>query len=227
MLYASHRHTGQMARQRYQVTISADTRNFNLRNAVNALGYTGQGAAEVTVVIAPGVIVGSTSTASHGFDTGSWPPGSSVTLTIGAGAYLVGRGGDGGNNGGGLGAGGAPGAPGGPAFVARLPTTIDSRGTIAGGGGGGSGGNDTVSGVDSPWGGGGAGDLPGYGGTLTTGGARHLDSEGGSGNPGNGGALGQPGQAGDRAGGAAGAAVDGNSFITWVAAGTRLGAINP
>jgi hypothetical protein len=147
------------------------------------------------------------------------------------------------------------GAPGGPALRALVPVSIDNKGKIWGGGGGGGGGASQYLGAGGGGGagkiaggggqgivyGGEAGNLPGY-----PGGAGTLSSGGNGAQPtscddagcvvvGPSGAGGGPGQAGfpggvacgsTPSGGAAGPAVIGNTFITWVATGDRKGPIN-
>jgi hypothetical protein len=230
MLYASGRQLGASARITLALTLSANARNVNLRALANAAGYQGTAPVDLKVTIAAGVVIGSTSTSTYSLDTGTWPNGTRLTMTIASGATIAGCGGDGGNNGGGLNAGGSPGTAGGPALRVQVPITITNSGTIGGGGGGGSGANDSIGGTDSPFGGGGAGDMPGGSNTfnratLTTGGPVHRDSAGGDGVPGKGGDLGMPGESGSRAGGAAGIAVTGNAQIQWAAQGSVLGPI--
>lgn len=225
----------------FPIIIAASGRDVVIRDLVNAFGYDGSSPVVVDVVVNAGVVIGSTSTATHALDSGSFPLGSFIRLTIQAGASVVGKGGDGS---GAFSQNPAPAAlPGGPALRAQVVMEITNLGTIGGGGGGGGGGTDGVGNSDAPYGGAGAGDMLGRSGrqaynndsapdtydpatnaTLTTGGAGHNDA-GNSG--GAGGNLGQAGaSAGGSNGGAAGAAVNGNSFITWISNGTRLGAIN-
>jgi hypothetical protein len=248
----------------FNQTISSNTNDYNLRNAAIAAGWNQVLVLQATVTINSGVFVGSTSTGSAGFTTGSsFPVGS--TLAIINNGSIVGRGGNGGGgnastnfagSGGGGGAGvvnssggigqtgsnngspggnttggsggasrvflgpptpvdtgsnGNPGGNGGLALLVSYPTSIQNNGTIGGGGGGGGqggGGFQAASprsfGINA---GGGAGG--GLGSAGTKGGDKPSPS------PGIGGA-----------GGAAGAAVNGNSNITWLATGTRLGAIS-
>lgn len=142
---------------------------------------------------------------------------------------------------------------GGTALRTRIPTVVTNNGTLAGGGGGGGFvGGYTLNGATSGGqaGGGGAGNSVGVGGSLTheyygglanasngtatTGGAG--SSYAGDGTGGSGGALGQAGADGTyytfgggsapTGGGAAGKYADGNSYITWNVAGTRLGGVS-
>jgi hypothetical protein len=208
---------------------------------------------DIPVVIDPGVQVYSTSTSSPALDIGSWPEGGvNITLTIRTGAVITGAGGGGGAGGTAGGGNGSAGSAGGTALYTRQDVTVANSGTIQGGGGGGGGGGcatveiapgefaDALGGG----GGGGAGRAGGAGanflaadGTLSAGGSGGsgttlLGATGGSG--GTGGAPGSSGSAGSSAtggdtngsggaGGAAGNAVDGDSQITYSAAGTITG----
>lgn len=109
-------------------------------------------------------------------------------------------------------------------------------GTDGGGGGGGGIGNGAGGGAGGgsyPYGG--SAGNPGQAGTLTSGGSGGLATPAGF-NGGPGGSYGAAGTKGEgpvgtsggypRPGGAAGAAVTGDSFITWVATGTRNGPIS-
>jgi hypothetical protein len=147
------------------------------------------------------------------------------------------------------------GGAGGPALQMRLATTLTNNGSIWGGGGGGGGGR-ARGGNEAPKGGGGGGagaglvaNAGGVGGTGAAGagatGASGTLTSGGNGGAaggigaGTGGAGGGPGLAGsaatggegtcsqaNAAGGAAGSAVLGNSFITWITVGDRRGPLN-
>jgi hypothetical protein len=149
-----------------------------------------------------------------------------------------------------------PGGSGGPALRAQIPVTVANNGSIWGGGGGGGGGADgyfVIPGTDSTYGelGGGGGGGAGFGagggsgsagtasagGTGGAGGWYQSPSSYSAGAGGNGGGPGQAGATGGGdvniftcygpgAGGAAGAAVVGNSFITWTATGDRRGPLN-
>lgn len=212
----------------FNQTISANTQNYNLRAAAVTAGWDQVKALNAVITVAPGVVVGSASTGSYGFDTGvTFPSGTSLTLVIGSGAYVVGMSGSGG-----IGAYGYlsytsyPGGGGGPALRAQQAISITNNGTIGGGGGGGGGGAGSVSGSGKsatpyygPSGGNGAGYTTLSGASVTTG-------QAGSGGSGAGGGLGSGGGWSVGAGGAAGAAVNGNSNITWVTPGTRLGGIS-
>jgi hypothetical protein len=238
------------------VTISASANNLNLWNYLVANGWSNSGQPGTWLVsIATGAVIGSTSSGTAAFDTGTFPAGSSLQLSNNG--SIVGKGGNGG--GGGSWASFncvAPsgGQPGGPALQMRLVSTVANNGSIWGGGGGGGGGGavgSVLSGAASPTGGGGggggAGSVAGVGGAGgggtfpgTQGGSGTLSSAGGGGPGGQGsppgGGGGNPGLAGSvgasgvvcpgAGGGAAGSAVLGNSFITWSAVGDRRGPLN-
>lgn len=212
----------------FNPTIAANTLNYNVKTAAIAAGWDQISPLVSTVTVNAGVYVGSSTTGGYGFDTGSsYPAGSSLTLVNNG--FIIGAGGAGAP--GWPTAGGPAATAGGTALIARVPLKITNSGTIGGGGGGGGGGQNSGNTYQGGGGGGGAGYNGGAGGggypggspgTYTTGGA------GGAGTPagGAGGNLGAAGSAGSSSAGAgAGAAVSGNANITWLAAGTRLGAI--
>jgi hypothetical protein len=198
----------------------------NLRTMCDQLGYTGSNPARVNVFVGP---QGSATTGAVGgltaggpaMDTGTFPTGSVVMLTVLDNGYISGRGGDGGD--------GQPitggtvslptygsvvvGSDGGDGLYVRTDTILYNYGRIQGGGGGGSGGLASGS-VTGPGGGGGAGYFPcarGRQGTYPSGlgfsgggnGARGVLNQPGlgggvnNGGPaGTGGTGGEPGQAG-------------------------------
>lgn len=236
----------------FSQTISGTVTNYNLRSAAIANGWDQIVPLSATITVASGAIVGATSTSAYAFDTGSnFPVASTLALTIQNGGYVVGSGGNGGNGGYDYSLFATAGSNGGAAVRVQAPMSIANYGTIGGGGGGGGGGSGSYchcsfltlsfsgsgggGGAGYAVGGGGVGALsqgkPGAPGTLTAGGVGGgvvYQSDYG----GNGGNLGSPGGAGgpgtyshNGAGGAAGAAVVGNSYVTWTATGTRLGAI--
>jgi hypothetical protein len=263
----------------YNPVLSGNNTNFNLKAGAIAAGWDGTIPLTAVVTLADGAIVGSSSSGSYAFDTGaSFPVGTSLSLIIGTGSYIVGAGGVGS-----LAGNIASGGSGGPALRAQQAITIVNNGTIGGGGGaGGYGGGAYYSqsvtneyGTQSQTtysggggGGGGAGyivgsggapyytgtsegiqvwEQPGAVGTLTAGGnggiygGRYMTINGVGGPYGGyggaGGGLGVAGATGNpysnssyyyspAAGGAAGAAVIGNSNITWATTGTRLGGIS-
>ena len=219
-------------------TISSNTLNYNVYSAAIAAGWNGTTPLSATITIGSGVYVGSSSTSSFAFDTGtSIPSGSSISLINNGTIYgMGGAGGTGGN-----GDVGSPGSPGGPALRAQVALSVTNNGTIAGGGGGGGGGGTgsfspsefvVATGVGGGGGGGGGLDV-GSGGTagggftggtvtssqsgsLTSGGAGGNGNgastpwgSGGGGTGGTGGAPGFPGQAGQSGTGPGAAAAGG------------------
>lgn len=122
------------------LTIAANTPNYNIRNAAVAAGWNGTSTLSVNVTINSGVYVYSTSTGSYALQTGTgFPAGSTISLTNNG--IILGMGGGGGkaqDQDGGT-AWTASGA-GGPALLLSHATTITNNGIIAGGGGGGGGG---------------------------------------------------------------------------------------
>lgn len=228
-------------------TISANTNNYNLRTAALAAGWTGVQPLYAQITINGGVVVGSTTTGTPAFDTGSAPPAGSVMSIINNGS-IVGKGGDGGLA---SGAGSnyptfvaTAGGTGGDALKVQYATSVTNNGTIGGGGGGGGGSGGATVGTTTGFGGsggGGAGANVGLGGSRTSAGSNGTLTTGGSG--GNSGADGGPGGTGG-AQGAAGAAgtplnnpnaaggsggfctsTGSNALITWVATGTRNGTL--
>lgn len=222
----------------FNATISANTSNYNLRSAAVAAGWNQTVPLNATVTINSGVFVSSTSTSTRAFDTGATFPSGTALALINNGTIL-GRGGNGGNGGGVDGNGNSypptGGGGGGPAFIAQYAITLTNNGTIGGGGAGGGGGNGYIqpSGPQLDYGGGGGGggrgvSSGGAGGT-SLGGARNGQA-GGSGTltgAGGGGASGGSSAAAGASGGGLGngACINGNSNITYLATGTRLGSI--
>jgi len=137
------------------VTVAANVVNFDLLSAITArLGTVGN-PINCTCTINAGVYVGSNSTSTPGFTTGSsWPAGSSLTIVNNG--YIIGRGGAGGN-GGGVSATGAAGGAGGTALNITLNTTINNLGYLYGGGGGGGGGGSATGSNYGAYSGGGGG----------------------------------------------------------------------
>jgi hypothetical protein len=203
------------------LTIAANTQNYNVWTSASANPAYVAGKSVVTVTINPGIAVGSSSTGTYAMSVPSaFNP--TDTVTIVNNGYIVGAGGAGaaGSNGIGPANPGAAGAAGGSALYVARATTVTNNGTIgSGGGGGGGGGNDGY------WGGGGGGGGAGYNtgagggggnspygypgggggaGTLTTGGGAgaggHAASPVGSGKGGAGGNLGAVGGAGSASG---------------------------
>lgn len=215
----------------FRQTISSDATNYVLRNAAITAGWDGIVPLDAEVTVSSGIVLSANSTSQYAFDTGvTFPAG--TTLALINNGFVIGMGG----------AGGAmytAGSNGGPALRAQYAIGIDAAGGVIGGGGGGGGGNkggggggrsgrtDAAGGVGLGNGtsgtfssGGSGGSSGGAGGTTDPGG----DGSGVSGGGGGGwGASG--GTTGTYAGGTGGAAVVGNSYITWINTGTRYGAI--
>jgi hypothetical protein len=229
-------------------TIASDQTDLNLRTWALANGWNGTANAVITIDSNINVYSTSTSTAALSV-IGSWPNGvalinnGSIVGKGGAGATGTDQNGNRGTAGGG-----------GTALIVSVPITITNNNNIAGGGGGGGGGGSvfyTGQGYGGGGGGGGAGfgagGAGGYGNTRTgsAGGAGSISGGGGGGAGGGGnvggrggngggwGASGANGSAGSiipqqnwSSGAAGGAAVVGNSNITWVATGNRYGTIS-
>lgn len=215
--------------------------NFNLAQLVDTLELWDQSSpVAIVATISSGSVFTATSTSQYGFDTSSWPDGSTLLLYQEADSYISGAGGDGGR-GGDLSPGllAMPGSNGGPAMRVRVATNVVRYGTVGGGGGGG-GGGVRVSGNAGGGGGGGAGDRGGRGGSGGSNATGNAPSGalgqllaygrgGGSGLSagGDGGAMGSAGNTAGAVGGLAGAAVHYDTAITYtqLRAGTVLGAI--
>lgn len=207
------------------------------REAMAAAGWDAVSPVDLRITLAAGVIVGSSRDgATNEYyapiscgslnKSGNFPDGSVCSIYVASGARLAGEGGNGAANRFGT---GGPGSSGIEVHKSSgISFAISNYGTIAGGGGGG--GAGYKSGFEAGGGGGAgspAGAATGVGspgaGTLTTGGAGggNYTAVGGAG-----GAPGADGTGGDYTlGGLGGAAVVGNSKITWIATGTRLGPI--
>lgn len=228
----------------FALTITSDQENLDLRAYALSQGW--DGASAVSITIASGVVIYS----AIGYAltiSGAFPGG----LTLTNQGHIVGGGGNGARGGSSSNgfvpsvSGQAPATPGQPGMSVQSAVHIDNQGVIAGGGGGGGaggggyyyapkqggGGGGGRSGVQNAPGGARAGTdgtftAPGAGGSavITTG-------RGGAG--GSWGATGQNGTPGSTITAATspvppsggGAAVVGNSNITWIATGTRYGAI--
>lgn len=235
-------------RFRFILRITAAYYNLSVAGFATDLGWDGVIPLDVLVEVSGGVTLGSTTTGTPAFITGTYPSNSRVLL-VNRGR-IQGKGGAGGVEWG-------NGAAGGAALNATSLITIDNAfGSILGGGGGGGGAVGWYTGTldgktcncsynDGGTSGGGAGAEPGLSGdggnsgTTTAGGA-------GTGTGGNGGAPGAAGSGGGAGsanngtcpagctdlsstfttGGAAGAAVTGNSNITWIHTGTRTGTVS-
>jgi hypothetical protein len=144
----------------------------NIRSRCNQLGYTGANPARVQVFVGPqgSATVGAVGNFTRGqpaMDTGTFPAGSVIILTVLENGYITGRGGTGGT--GQPITGGTPSSPqygsvtvagdGDDGLYVRTNTVLYNYGRIQGGGGGGSGGGAQGS-VSGPGGGGGAGYWP-------------------------------------------------------------------
>ncbi|MES2903274.1 MAG: hypothetical protein V4696_03735 [Pseudomonadota bacterium] len=181
----------------------------NLYDAAVAAGYTGASDATITFKVPNGVVIRGLSgaPAGYGIDTGVWPTGYSLALTliVESGGIVDGGGGQGGA--GGSFSTGGPGGKGGDAIFLRVDMsggiTINSGGIVRGGGGGGGGGgagtDDFAGELISKAGGGGGGGSPngaaGVGGTGESGSATNgnvgttsAGGTGGNGQAGGGGA---------------------------------------
>lgn len=218
----------------------------NLRTFADAAGYTGSSDATITFKVPNAVVIRGLSGGGIGIDTGTWPTGYTIALTL-----VVENGGivDGGGGNGGAASAGVGGA-GGHAIYLRVNMTggitINLGGTVRGGGGGGKAGTNSsqmVGGEPIYYGGsGGGGGFPnGTGGSgYGTGfyaenpgnnGAAGTTSGGGAGGAINtmsattGGSGGAAGTAGGGPGGAAGNAVKKNGKTATVTNnGTMIGA---
>lgn len=216
---------------------------------INLYTLVGSPTSKITLkaTINAGVTISSSNTASPALSIGQFPAGSQIYL-INNGT-IVGAGGAGGLGGVYGVRGGVAGSNGGIGINADFAVNITNNGTIAGGGGGGGGGGVTrynyTSGKSTytayapgGGGGGGAGVVAGAGGEGSASGSAGTSTAGGAGgtssyDPGGaGGARGSNGAAGDGgnfygagAGGIGGAAVSGNSNITWTSTGTILGTL--
>ena len=223
------------------LTLSSSAYNYDVY--ANRGGSYVAGISDITVTVAPGVYIGSTSTGTYAMTvSSSFNAGDTVTIVNNG--TIEGMGGAGGAaifaaNPGNVGLGG-----GNALYVART-TTIQNNSIIAGGGGGGGGGAGyTPNKGGSDWGGGGGGGAgynPGAGGAGPYGGASGTVTAGGVGGSspyttgGTGGGQGSAGGSGGAisganprpggAGGAAGYYLVGTSYVTWTATGTRLGQV--
>ena len=210
--------------------IASDVTNYNLRARAVAAGWDQVVPLVATTTVNSGIVLSADSTSQYAFDTGATFP-AGTTLTLINNGFVIGMGGAGG-------AAYTDGSNGGPALRAQYAIGIDAAGGVIGGGGGGGGG-----GVIGGGGGGRSGRTNAAG---ASGGASGTFSSGGSGGGGGGGAGGTTGPGGGGsggdggggggwgasggntgyyAGGTGGAAVVGNSYITWINTGTRYGAI--
>lgn len=231
--------------------VSASANAIVLRTLYDASHPTPIAGDTVNLFIDSGVTIGSISASVPSLDTGVWPSGVIVNLTINTND-VVGAGGDG--------SGPNPGQQGGTALKVRSPINLSmGSGSLKGGGGGGAGTDQWTNGLSHTYragGGGGAGIPAGLGyvvtgsfanasganGTATTGGAGGYFGSDPNQPPqgtywgGRGGNLGSAGQNGgdtaqvgseDNVGGAAGYSIDGYSLVTVLVPGTLVGPTNP
>jgi hypothetical protein len=238
----------------FAFTISTNTTNGNLRTlAVNA-GW--NQTSKVVATIGSGVVMSANSTGTPGLTiNGSFPNGVQLNNTgfiIGMGGNggrggnsfvgpIAGAAGAGGglalsvsvavtvNNTGTIGGGGGGGGGGGPTNEGDGPDYYSG----GGGGGGRTGSTNSSGGAANNAGSSGGGAGGGGSGTFSAAGGGGTGAGGGiGGNGGSGGGFGSSGAAGQSGGfgggggGAAGGAITGNSNITYIATGTRLGGIS-
>ena len=211
---------GDVGSRSYSVTIASPPVTIqlssgagqNLRTIANANGYNGSANANYTFVVGNSVNITAGGGGGIGIDTGSWPAG--VTLQLTVNGIVRGGGGNGGIGGSGIGNDATSGGAGGDAIRCNAPIAIavNSGATVQAGGGGGGGGTYT----NNPYGGGTYGGGGGGGGAPNGGG-------GGGGMGSNGG--GSPGSAGTTSGGGAGgtASVSGGTGGGYAQAGGTPG----
>jgi len=211
----------------HTIIFDVNRNNVNLEEVHDSIYAVAQSGDTVNCYINGGVTIGSSSTSDPAFVVGSFAGG--VTVNIFINGRIQGKGGDG------DGFPSSGGKPGGTALYTRQNINLENNSQIWGGGGGGGMSNGPVGGDKfSNSGGGGAGTQPGSAGNPYTSGiafqnkANNGTTEAGGTAPfspvgGNGGGPGLAGQNSTGGsflqtnGGAAGAAVDGNSFITYTA----------
>jgi hypothetical protein len=237
------------AARQFSFTISSNYSSpQNLRSLALAAGWNGSD----PVLATNTAIISSDTTGTAALTINGSFPGGVILINNGT---VVGMGGAGGA-GGGQSSGAVSGSAGGTALSVSVAVSINNTsGTFAGGGGGGGGGSAGGSGGVLGGGGGGGGgrtgltnSAAGAGGSARepggAGSAGTYSAAGGGGNRarsqgGNGGSGGDWGSVGVNGvlgtdpfhqnfgvGGAAGNAITGNSNITWIATGTRLGPIS-
>jgi hypothetical protein len=224
--------------RQFAFTISGNHDRANLRSLAVSAGWNQSDFLNVTIDANANISSSTTATAAFTIN-GSYPNGIEVTNN----GYIVGMGGNGGNM-------DNAGLPGGPALAVSSAVSIRNTGVIAGGGGGGGAGYTWGwNGLNRSSPGSGGSGLPGWSGPgyasvgpnsrglYAAGGASYNWGWGGrmSSPGGIGGAWGTAGDNGGTvdgvynytgyAGGAGGAAVTGNGNVTWLATGTRYGAL--
>lgn len=162
----------------------------NLRTIADLAGYAGASNATITFQVGSTVTISGAPGGGAGIDTGTWPAGFTIALTLQVSGKVYGGGGNGASAGG-------NGNAGGDALYCRenLTLTVNSGGQIkAGGGGGGSGGGWLIGEAGAEevyYGGGGGGGFPnGLGGTGGPGGTGSNGTSSGGGSGGSSGAVG-------------------------------------
>lgn len=200
------------------------TASGNLRTLANSNGYTGASGASFIFVVPSATEIDGASNGGTAIDTGTWPSGTTLQLTVNGTVY--GGGGNGGDascsSGGGT--GGGDGANGGVGVDVHAPITITVNGTVLGGGGGGAGAHVYLEdGLYPNCGGGGGGGYPNGNGGSPGG------SSPGSGGTGEsywgattGGDGGSPGSGGNSAGGWAGGGSAGSAGVSIRANGNSV-----
>jgi hypothetical protein len=219
----------------FTFTISTNQSDANLATLATAAGW--NGTSKLVATINSGVQITSTSTGTPALTISGSFPG---TVRLNNAGTIVGRGGTGGA---GTGFGSVTGGNGGVGLAVSVAVTINNTGTIGGGGGGGGGGPNAYGSGSSSGGGGGAGFGPrgtnGSFGTQSTAGGLLTGGSGGAYGAQRGGAGGSAGASGGVGyfqdaksyytagnGGSGGNCITGNSNITYIATGTRLGTVS-
>lgn len=182
--------------------------NVNIRTLCDEAGYDGANPAHVNVIVGPQLsathaVIGSSSRANPALETGTFPSGSLINLTVLDNSFVTGRGGRGATGtsvtGGTVGnastittSAGSNAEDGGMGLKIDTPTVLRNFGRIQGGGGGGQAGAAVSTGERSgAGGGGGAGYRASLGGPA---GQNSIANRGSRGEPGT---LNSPGQGGD------------------------------
>lgn len=233
-----------------RVVVTADVNDFKARDEFDLIYASVESGDTVVFEIESGVIVGASGTSGPAWDMQDWPSG--VTITVVVNGRIQGAGGDGGetpfpdNH--------FDGFPGGDALLTRYPITLTNNSEVWSGAGGGASALSQNSGQKAAvgMGGGAAGTVPGEAedhslnpdffnvadgedGTSESGGNGGSASVGSAtAAGGDGGGPGQDGEDGSASGGdetnragtggSAGAAIDGDSFVTYDTAGDIRGA---
>jgi hypothetical protein len=227
------------ARGRIFVNLVLTSNTFNFDVYANRTNAYVPGLTDISVLVNPGVYVGSNVAGVPAMSVpSSFSGGDTVSITNNG--FIYGRGGQGGN---GESLPGQPGAIGDTGLFVNSPATVFNYGEISGGGGGGGGGAIYIpnKGPFYPGGGGGGGAGFAGGGSNGNGGTGSLNAAG-AGGPGSvenygspGGARGAAGTPGGPisganpapggVGGPGGYSVIGSGFINFVVTGTRTGPV--